>query len=233
MMELLAVLNSSMSRPSFIAFSAALLWGALSVLISPCHLGSLPLIIAYINKREKPDFQTAFLLSLFFGIGLLITLAAIGIITSMTGRILGDLGDGVLIFVAIFLIICGTWLMDIIPLSKISLSFTPKIKKSGKIGSLLLGLIYGLALGPCSFAFMAPMLGFVFSASISTMTFGFSLMIFYAVGHTSVIIAAGTFGDAVYILLQKKWMGNVLPVFKKICGAGVVAVGIYQLINIL
>ncbi len=232
-MDILAVLNSSMSHPSFIAFIASFLWGALSVIISPCHLGSLPLIIAYINNREKPETKTAFSLSLFFCIGLLIMLALIGIITSITGRILGDTGDGILIFVAVFLIICGIWLMDIIPFFKISSSFTPRIIKPGKQGSLILGLFYGLALGPCSFAFMAPMLGFVFSASISNIAFGIFLMIFYAVGHTSVIIAAGTFGDVVNKLLQKEWTGKLLPLFKKICGAGVIAVGIHQLVNIL
>ncbi|MDC7225984.1 MAG: cytochrome c biogenesis protein CcdA [Spirochaetales bacterium] len=233
MMDFFNLLNTGMSQPGLFAFAAALLWGILSVIISPCHLGSLPLIIAYINNREKPDTKTAFTLSLLFGLGLLIMLAVIGIITSMTGRIMGDIGDGVLIGVAIFLIICGIWLMDFIPLSKTSFSFTPKRIKAGKFGSFILGLVYGIALGPCSFAFMAPMLGFVFSASASTITFGFSLMLFYAVGHTAVIIAAGTFGDAVNNLLQKKWTDKALPVFKKICGIAVVAVGIYQLIDLI
>lgn len=232
-MEFIVTLNKVMSEPSVWAFLAAAAWGILSVILSPCHLGSLPLIVAYINNKEKPNTKEAFNLSLLFGLGLLIMLAAIGLLTSTAGRILGDVGSGMLIAVAVFLIICGLWLMDIIPLSKLSFSFNPKKLHPGKFGAFLLGLVYGVALGPCSFAFMAPMLGLVFSASGSTIIFGFSLMIFYALGHTAVIVAAGTFGDVVAKLLQKGKTGKLIPIFKILCGIAVSAVGVYQLISIL
>ncbi|MBI9100771.1 MAG: hypothetical protein JEY99_00015 [Spirochaetales bacterium] len=230
-MDFLVVLIEEISKPSLYSFLAAVIWGGISVILSPCHLGSLPLIVAYINNKEKPDTRKAFYLSSFFGLGLLIMLAAIGLITSAAGRILGDVGSGFLIGVAIFLILCGLWLMDIIPLSKLSFSFVPKTHRPGKLGAFLLGLVYGIALGPCSFAFMAPMLGFVFSASGNTILFGFSLMLFYALGHTAVIVAAGTFGDAIGRFLQKRRTEKLVPVFKRLCGLAVVAVGIYQLVS--
>jgi len=231
--ELLIALTKGMSEPSVWAFIAAAIWGVISVILSPCHLGSLPLIVAYINNKEKPDIRMAFRLSLFFGLGLLIMLAAIGLLTSAAGRILGDVGSGFLITVAIFLIICGLWLMDIIPLSKLSFPVTPRTHRPGSSGAFILGLVYGIALGPCSFAFMAPMLGFVFSASANTILFGFSLMLFYALGHTAVIVAAGTFGDAAARLLQRGRAVKLIPIFKRLCGLAVIAVGIYQLISIL
>ncbi|MBI9107003.1 MAG: hypothetical protein JEZ04_09685 [Spirochaetales bacterium] len=232
-MEFIVILIKGMSEPSIWAFLAAAIWGVVSVILSPCHLGSLPLIVAYINNKEKPDTRVAFKLSLFFGLGLLIMLAAIGLLTSAAGRILGDVGSGLLIGVAIFLIICGLWLMDIIPLAKLSFSFVPKTYRPGKLGAFILGLVYGIALGPCSFAFMAPMLGFVFSASGTTISFGFALMLFYALGHTAVIVAAGTFGDAVGRFLQKGRAGKLIPIFKRLCGLSVIAVGIYQLVSAL
>jgi cytochrome c-type biogenesis protein len=232
-MEFLVTLTKGMSEPSLWSFLAAAIWGVVSVILSPCHLGTLPLIVAYINNKEKPDTRMAFKLSLFFGFGLLIMLAVIGLMTSAAGRILGDVGSGFLIGVAIFLIICGLWLMDIIPLSKLSFSFVPKTHRPGKSGAFILGLVYGIALGPCSFAFMAPMLGFVFSASGNEIIFGFSLMLFYGLGHTAVIVAAGTFGDAVGRLIQKGRAEKLIPIFKRLCGVAVIAVGIYQLVSAL
>lgn len=232
-MEFIVTLTKGMSEPSLWSFLAAAIWGVISVILSPCHLGSLPLIVAYINNKEKPDTRMAFQLSLFFGLGLLVMLAAIGLLTSTAGRILGDVGSGLLIGVAIFLIICGLWLMDIIPLSKLSFSFVPKTYRPGKLGAFILGLVYGVALGPCSFAFMAPMLGYVFSASGNTVLFGFSLMLFYALGHTAVIVAAGTFGDAVGRILQTGRAKKLIPIFKSLFGLAVIAVGIYQLFSVL
>jgi len=228
---IVAAISVAFGKPSALAFGAAALWGLLSVFLSPCHLGSIPLIVAYVNDGKLPNRKSAFGLSLLFALGLLVMLAVIGFMTSIVGRLLGDIGRIPRIIVAVFLILCGLWLMDIPPFSRIGSSFTVKPGLRGPWGAFLLGLLYGIVLGPCSFAFLAPMVGLVFSAGYAEVAFGAFLMLFYAVGHTAAIVAAGTFGDFVGSMLRRKGTGNAAAWFKRACGAIVAIVGIYQILS--
>jgi cytochrome c-type biogenesis protein len=229
MASLVGCMNAAFSRPSALAFAAATMWGFLSVLLSPCHLGAIPLIVAYINDGKRPARGRAFGYSLLFAGGLLVTLAAIGFATSAAGRLLGDVGPAARVIVAVFLIVCGLWLMDIPPFSGIGLSLSAQPSRRGPVGAMTLGLVYGVILGPCSFAFLAPMLGLVFSAGRSEITYGVWLMCFYAGGHTLAIVAAGTFGDFVSATLKRHGTGSAATWFKRALGAVVLMVGVFQI----
>jgi len=229
--SIVASISSTFASPSALAFGAAALWGLLSVLLSPCHLGAVPLIVAYINNGKHPDRRTAFGYSFLFAMGLLVTLALIGVATSLAGRIMGDVGPVVRIIIAAFLIFCGLWLMDIPPLARLTPSFSVKQdSRRGPQGALILGLVYGVILGPCTFAFLAPMLGLVFAAGAYEVAYGASLMFFYAVGHTIAIVAAGPLGDLVGALLRSKGTGIAAIWFKRFLGALVVFAGVLQIV---
>ncbi len=84
---------STLVQSTFIlALAGSFLWGVLSILLSPCHLASIPLIVAYISGQENKSFKNAFWTSLSFSSGILITIALIGLVTSLMGRMLGDIG---------------------------------------------------------------------------------------------------------------------------------------------
>ncbi len=227
--SIVVAISIVLSRPGVAAFGAATVWGLMSVLLSPCHLGSIPLIIGYINNGEKPSRRRAFLLSLLFASGLLVTLFILGLAAGLAGNLFGRIGTVPRITVAVFLILCGLWLMDVPPLSRISFSMKSKPTNRGAIGALTLGLVYGVILGPCSFAFLAPILGIVFQAGGAGLWFGIGLMAFFALGHCLAIVAAGTFGDAVRGFLARRGSGLAAIWFKRICGAGVVVAGVLQL----
>jgi len=227
-----AAINAAFYKPSAAAFGAAMLWGILSVLLSPCHLGAIPLIVAYINDGKKPDRRRAFGYSFLFAVGLLVTLAAIGVATSLAGRLLGDVGPAARLAVAAFLILCGLWLMDVPPLNRFAPSFSVRRGgRRGPVGALVLGLVYGVILGPCSFAFLAPMLGFVFAAGSSEVAYGASLMAFYAIGHTLAIVAAGGLGDFIGAVLRRRGTGVAATWFKRLLGAVVVVAGVAQILG--
>lgn len=229
MSTLMTAISAAFSRPSAAAFIAAALWGAASVLVSPCHLGAIPLIVAYTNGGRLPDRKKSFRLSLLFALGLLVMLALVGIVTSAAGRLLGDVGAAPRMAAALFIILCGLWLMDIPPLSRIRFSFAVRNGRRGAWGALMLGLVYGIVLGPCSFAFLAPMLGFVFQAGMTEIAFGASLMVLYGLGHTAAVVAAGTFGGAVGAYLSGRGTGAAGLWFKRVLGAAVVLAGLSQL----
>ena len=229
--SIVAAISGTFGKPSATAFGAACLWGFLSVFLSPCHLGSIPLIVAYVNEGTQPSRYRAFRYSLLFALGLLVMLVIIGVITSLVGRLLGDVGKVPRIITTVFLILCGLWLMDIPPFSRIGSGFNVKPGRRGALGALLLGFFYGIILGPCSFAFLAPMIGIVFSAGNEEAAFGAFLMAFYAIGHTAAIVAAGTFGHFVGSMLRRKGTGIAAAWLKRACGAIVVIVGVFQILS--
>lgn len=228
--SLVASVATALSRPGALSFGAALLWGIMSVALSPCHMGSIPLIVGFINNGQKASRARAFRLSLLFALGLLVTLAILGSIAALAGTLFGRVGLIPRLAVALFLVLCGLWLMDVPPLSRISFSSNAAPTKRGALGALSLGLVYGVILGPCSFAFLAPMLGIVATAGSGNLSFGIGLMVAFAIGHCAAIVAAGTFGDAVRAFLSKRGSGAAATWFKRACGAVVVVAGITQIV---
>jgi len=96
------------------------------------------------------------------------------------------------------------------------------------VGALLPCLLYGVILGPCSFAFLAPMIGISFSAGSASWTFGASLMAVFALGHCGTIVAAGTAGDRVRFLLEKKGLATAALWVKRACGLIVAGAGLLE-----
>jgi cytochrome c-type biogenesis protein len=229
--DLINLLNRSFYEMSLFALLASTLWGMLSVFLSPCHIGSLPLIIGYINNHKMPGRREGFKLSLLFSMGILLMLIFVGTITGLLGKILGEIGAPTTIIVSVFLIICGLWLMEIPIFNKIQAPLPKGISRSKNIGAFSLGFVYGIILGPCSFAFLAPMLGIVFSKSSGQFGFGIILILFYGIGHTLAIVGAGTFGDLIIDFIQKKGFYKFSLWIKRILGGFVMLYGIWKIID--
>ncbi len=226
-----ASLSTALYASPGIALLAAFGWGILSVLLSPCHLASIPLVLGYLGGRKDISTASAFRLSAFFTLGILIMMAAIGGITSLLGRMLGDMGTWVEPVMGGVFILASLVMAEIITLPAV-LS-TPIQGKAGKGAgaALLLGFLLGIALGPCSFAFMAPILGIVFGAAGSRLFFAMGLVLAYILGHCLVIILAGTFGGAVQSYLKWTQKHRGARLFRLICALLVFAAGLYLIMK--
>lgn len=189
--ELFQTLNTAMTASPATALVASFAWGICSVLLSPCHLASIPLLIAYVNNQEVKTARHAAGLSTLFASGILATMALIGVSTAIAGRMTGDTGAlGGYVMSAVFILI-GLHLMDIISIPWFG-THKEKIHRKGGWGALLLGLLFGIASGPCTFAFLAPILAVVFNTATDHALFGILLLALYAIGHCTVLIIAGT-----------------------------------------
>ncbi|MFH0807269.1 MAG: cytochrome c biogenesis protein CcdA [Elusimicrobiota bacterium] len=228
LLEIFTWVSGTLQSAPHIALFGSFIWGILSVVLSPCHLSSIPLIVGFINGQGKVSVKRAFLISLFFSTGVLITIGALGLLTGIAGRMLGDIGRFGNYFVSAIFFVVGLYLMDILPLPFLNSGISqPGFSKKGLFASFTLGLIFGIALGPCTFAYMAPILGVAFSVAASNLIFAVSLVLVYALGHISVIVFAGTFSEAVqnYLNWNEKSKGAVIV--KKICGILVIIGGVY------
>ena len=110
-------LSSAVEGSPNIALFASFIWGVLSILLSPCHLASIPLIVGFIDEQGQISTKRAFLISSLFGVGILITIGVIGLITAAAGRMMGDLGKFGNYFVASVFFLVGLHLLDIIPMA--------------------------------------------------------------------------------------------------------------------
>lgn len=219
-------LNTLISGNFYIALIGAFLWGVMSILLSPCHLSSIPLVIGYINKQGAQGPKAAFYNSAIFSAGILITIAVIGGITSAMGGLIGDIGTAGNYLVAIVFFAAGLYLLDLIHFD-FGTGGVKKVSSKGHTMAFVLGLLFGFGLGPCTFAFMAPVLGVAFQFAATSLLSAALLISAFAIGHCSVIVAAGTAITKAQVYL--KWTENSKSVImiKKICGLLVILGGIY------
>lgn len=224
--EIITQLENAVQGTPAIALIAAFIWGIFSVVGSPCHLASIPLIIGFIDDQGRVSTRRAFLLALLFSVGILITIAVIGIITAVAGRMLGDLGSWGFYFVALIFFAVGLHLLDVIP-APWSGPGQVGMKRKGLLAAFILGLVFGVALGPCTFGFMAPLLAVTFKVGATNPLYGAALLSLYGIGHCSVIVVAGTFTGLVQRWLDWNEKSKGAIVLKRICGVLVLAGGVY------
>jgi len=224
--QLFITLTKAIEGSAPVALGASFVWGLLSVVLSPCHLSSIPLIIGFISEQGSLTTRRAFGLSALFGLGILLTIAVIGVVTATMGRMLGDVGRyGNYAVAAVFLIV-GLHLVGAIPMP-FSGPGNVGLKRKGLLASFILGLVFGVALGPCTFAFMAPVLTLTFKAASTNVVYAALLLAMYGIGHCVVIVAAGTSTEAVERYLHWNERSKGATVVKRICGVLVMLGGLY------
>ncbi len=228
MQDLFATLTQAVEGGWVVAVSASFIWGILSIVLSPCHLASIPLIIGFIDDQGRISTKRAFIISTVFSLGLLVTIGLIGAVTAAFGRMMGDVGAfGNYLVAAIFFLV-GLHLLDVIPMPW-SGPGQVGMKRKGLVASFLLGLIFGVALGPCAFAYMAPMLGVTFRLAATNFMYGVLLLVVYGVGHCSVIVFAGTFTEVVQRYLNWNERSKGALILKNLCGVLVLLAGVYMI----
>ena len=226
--SLFATLSRAIEGEPSVALSAAVVWGILSIVLSPCHLASIPLIVGFIDEQGQISTKRAFQISLLFSLGILVTIGLIGAATAAAGRMLGDVGRYGNYFVAAIFFLVGLHLLGVVPMP-FSGPGQVKMKQRGRLAAFILGLLFGVALGPCTFAYMAPMLAVTFKLSSTHLAYGILLLLAYGVGHCSVIVLAGTFTESVQHYLNWNESSKGATILKKVCGVLVLLGGLWMI----
>lgn len=221
--------NTWMGGGLVIAGGAAFLWGMVSVLFSPCHLASIPLIVAYVGGQENGvNPRRAGWYAGAFTLGLFITIAAVGIVCAMLGRMLGDVGIWLQVLVGVMLIWVAMGMLGVEACS-MSGSLLYRLKLQGIHGAFGLGLAYGILSGSCTFGFIAPILAIV---TVQQKIFaGSVMMVLFAVGHCLPIVAAGSSTAFVRRLTESSsWQGAGLW-FRRSAGVVIGLLGVYFIVS--
>jgi cytochrome c-type biogenesis protein len=222
-------INQWMEGATTLAALGCFLWGMVSVLFSPCHLASIPLIVAYVGGQEaalKPRQASAY--SIAFTLGLFITIAVIGIVCAFLGRMLGDVGNHWQILVGLILLWVALGMMGVEACSA-SGSLLYRLNLRGIWGAFGLGLAYGVLSGSCTFGFIAPILAII--TIQQKVGVGILFITLFAVGHCLPIVIAGSSTAMVRKLIENRtWQGAGLW-FRKGAGALIAVLGIYFIGN--
>jgi cytochrome c-type biogenesis protein len=226
METLFARLSNAMNGAPLIALGAAFAWGVLSIVLSPCHLASIPLIVGFLQGGGAVTPRRAAGLSTLFALGILVSIALIGAATAAAGRMLGDLGPWGNYAVAGVFFVFGLHLLDVLPMPD-GWRPAPNQPRRGALGALLFGLIFGVALGPCTFGFMAPVLGVTFGMAKTAPVFAFGVLALFGLGHCAVIGLAGL--SSTWVQRWLDWQNGTPGAkwLRRVCGLLVLLAGVY------
>jgi cytochrome c-type biogenesis protein len=223
--QLFLVINSWIGGGLLLGALGCFLWGVVSVLFSPCHLASIPLIIAYVaGQNHLVEGRKATLYAMLFSLGLFLTIAVIGVVCSLLGRMLGDVGPYWTIAVGLLLL----WVaLDMLGVASCSLSagLMAKLTVKGRHGAFILGLAYGVLSGSCTFGFIAPILAII-SVQEQLLT-GVVFIVLFAIGHCLPIVIAGSSAAMVKGLLASTSWQRGGTVFRRLAGAMIGLLGVY------
>jgi cytochrome c-type biogenesis protein len=229
METLLSALNVALAGTPALALAAALVWGVLSVVLSPCHLASIALIVGVIGGQAEARPRRVLALALVFAAGALAALALIGGLTAAAGRLLGDVGGWAVWVVAAVLLAVALHLLDLLPLPSLGPQLG-RVPGRSLWTALGLGAVSGLALGPCTFAFMAPILAVVFTLAATRPLYVVALLLTYGLGHGAVIVLAGTSTGWVQRFLDQRAHARGTVWLRRVCG-GLVLIGALYLLR--
>lgn len=225
----LVTINMWIAGSFLLAILGCFLWGIVSVLFSPCHLASIPLMVGYVAGQERVvQGKEAAGYAAVFSLGLFISIALVGVICSLLGRMLGDVSPfwGIPVGAILF------WLgLDLMGVARCRLpgKTLSNFSMRGYKGAFILGGTYGILSGACTFGFIAPILAII--TVQQRVIEGCILILIFALGHCLPIVLAGSSVALSQRLVQAKGMHTVTKWGRKFARIIVISIGFYFAIS--
>ena len=212
-------------------YIGAFLWGAASVILSPCGISAVPLVVGYVANTDNPSHWRAFKISFAFCLGIIINLLLVGFITSSIGMLLGGYERFLTLITAGVFIVMGLHLLGVLHVKFFALGSGGTGTESQNLkGAVILGIVSGLAIGPCSIAYVSPLLSLAMSKASEGFIVPVILVLCYALGYSAVLVCAGTFAQIFSLFLNSErdsltwWAVKIVNVF---CGIALILGGVY------
>ena len=205
----------------------AVFLGGVTTALNPCVLAMIPLLMGVVaGNKETTTLRRSLVFSLFFVLGLAITFTVLGLISALMGRMFGNVGHFWKYVVAGVCLVMGLHLLGILKWN-IPVPTGIRVKKQGYIGVFLLGLLFGIVSTPCAVPILTVLLAFV--AEKGNVLYGGFLLFVYALGHSALVLIAGTSVGAAKGLLESKGLRKAHGVLGKLAGVLIIGIGFYFL----
>jgi cytochrome c-type biogenesis protein len=222
--EWLTIFGNQIAGNMWLAPFIALIAGVLTS-FTPCSLSSVPLVVGYVGGYAGNDTRRAFRFSLVFCLGMAVTFTALGTIASILGKLMQGTGSWWFIVLGILMALMAlqTWeIIQIIPQS----SAMSKNPKKGYLGAFLAGALGGLFASPCATPVLVVLLAIV--AQKSSLLWGVSLLLLYSIGHSILLLAAGTSIGFVNQVSSSERYGSITRIVKLVLGSMILLLAFYM-----
>ncbi len=230
--DLLAGTGDLIQANPWLAVLAVFLGGIASS-CAPCVLAVVPLMMSFVAGRREEGLGTAraFGYSLVFVLGLGISFTSLGLLAALAGRMYGEVPAAWTWVVVAVCLVMGLKLMDLLRF-EIPVPFRVQPKVRGVAGALVLGLLFGVVSAPCAAPILVVMLTYL-AGSGASLLYGSALLLVYALGHSVLILVAGTSMGAARTLVESKRWARASVWMKRASGLVIVLVGLYFALNLL
>ncbi len=201
--------------------------GGLLTASNPCVLAMIPLMMSFVAGRKEEGFGTlrAFLYSLLFVLGLALTFTALGMIAALAGKMYGDVSGVWNWVIAAVCLVMGLHLMGVLNFTiPMPIKVQPKVQ--GPVGAFILGLLFGVVSAPCAAPILVVLLTYLAGSGASVAYGGFLLLV-YALGHSLLILIAGTSMGLAKKLLESKRATRATDILRRAAGFVIILVGAY------
>jgi len=195
--------------------------------LTPCTLSMMPIMVGYMGGYEAQGRFRAIAQATWFALGLATTLAALGLLAGVVGRVYGQVGVGLPIIVSALAILMGLNLLEALPLPMPNVGNLDFLNQGLPLAlkSYLLGLTFGLVASPCSTPVLATILGWI--STTGDPLLGAGLLLAYTVGYVFPLVVAGSFTATIKRLLSlRRWSGWITPA----SGILLVGFGVFSLL---
>ena len=202
----------------------ALLAGVLTS-ITPCSLSGIPLVIGFVGGTGEKNTRKAFLYSAVFSLGTAITFVIMGVIATSAGKLMGNASSAWYLMLGVLMVLMALQTWEIIHLIP-SVNLTGRSKKRGFIGAFAAGVLAGIFSSPCSTPVLIALLAIV--AGSGSMAWGILLMLLYSIGHSALVMAAGTSMGFVQRINGSDRYVKASRILKIAMGAAILLIGLYM-----
>ncbi len=196
--------------------------------LTPCMLSMLPITVGYLGGNGDQTRLQGAVQSLWFALGLATTLAGLGVAAATLGKVYGQIGLGLPIFVSVVAILMGLNQLELVRFRLPNWGGMDWISTNLPKGlrTYLIGLTFGLVASPCSTPVLATLLAWL--ANTQDPVLGAVLLLAYAAGYVFPLVIAGTFTVAIkQILSLRQWSAWITPA----SGVLLLGFGVFSLVS--
>lgn len=220
-MNLIDGIEQIVASHPLIAFAAVFLGGILTS-ASPCVLATIPLVVGFVGGYAEGERGKAFRYSLAFILGLSLTFTLFGAAAGILGTMFGSLGGWWYAAAGIVAIVMGGEMMGLYEI-RLPVRRDYRPNRGGIIGAFSLGLFFGVVSSPCATPPLVVILAIV--ATKGEALYGIALLFTYAVGHSLLMLVAGTFTGFIEAFVRSRGVLGLAAWAKRLSGAVVMLAG--------
>ncbi|MFW6456921.1 MAG: protein-disulfide reductase DsbD family protein [Planctomycetota bacterium] len=200
----------------------------LGLALTPCVYPMIPITVSVIGATSSESWWDGFGRSLVYVLGISLMYATLGLIAAASGHAFGTFMQHPAVYVglAVLFVLLAAAMFDLFSIQFVG-SWANRLQqkvrgRAGLLGILLLGILSGVALTPCSAPVIIGAMGFVMRTG--NMWAGFLAFFCIAWGMGTPLVLVGTFGGALNALPKSgEWQDSVKHIF----GFGLLAAALY------